>query len=299
MTLMSVSICIPSYKHPEQLKRLLDSIMIQDYKDVHVIITDDTRTDEIKDLIASYEGLDITYEKNITPLGATGNTIQAMKLAKDGYIKIMHRDDSFATPGSLRQFVKGLDDNPESFFFFSGTREVYYENDGSENHEKTYKRAMQEIEEAQLKDTPDNLFVVNMVGAPSSVILRDASILPDKNLTWLIDSELYIHILKDKGSNAYSFTRECLINIGHDGDQLTDSCRENAPLMIKDNVYVFNKYGLLGNKNCRKFLCREAIRNRTGYGSIKASGISYAEYAMYAFRAFVRRNILKNKKELC
>ena len=299
MTLMSVSICIPSYKHPEQLKRLLDSIIIQDYKDVHVIITDDTRTDEIKDLIASYQGLDITYEKNITPLGATGNTIQAMKLAKDGYIKIMHRDDSFATPDSLRQFVKGLDDNPDSFFFFSGTREVYYGDDGSENTEKTYKRAMQEIEEAQLKDTPDNLFVVNMVGAPSSVILRDASILPDEKLTWLIDSELYMHILKDKGKDAYSFTRESLVNIGHDGDQLTDSCRDNAPLMIKDNVYVFNKYGLLGNKNCRKFLCREAIRNRTGYGSIKASGISYAEYAMYAFRAFIRRNILKTKKELC
>lgn len=299
MTLMSVSVCIPSYKHPEQLKRLLDSILIQDYKDVHVIITDDTRTDEIKDLVASYQGLNITYEKNSTPLGATGNTIQAMKLAKDGYIKIMHRDDSFATPGSLRQFVKGLDDDPDSFFFFSGTREVYYEKDGSENREKTYKRAMQEIEEAQLKDTPDNLFVVNMVGAPSSVILRDASILPDEKLTWLIDSELYMHILKDKGKDAYSFTRDSLINIGHDGDQLTDSCRENAPLMIKDNVYVFNKYGLLSNKNCRKFLCREAIRNRTGYGSIKASGISYAEYAMYAFRAFVRRNILKNKKELC
>ena len=36
-----ISICIPAYKHPDFLKRLLDSISIQSFKNFEVIISDD------------------------------------------------------------------------------------------------------------------------------------------------------------------------------------------------------------------------------------------------------------------
>ena len=37
-----ISICIPAYKHPDFLKRLLDSISIQSFRDFEVIISDDS-----------------------------------------------------------------------------------------------------------------------------------------------------------------------------------------------------------------------------------------------------------------
>jgi cellulose synthase/poly-beta-1,6-N-acetylglucosamine synthase-like glycosyltransferase len=37
-----VSICIPVYNNPNGLKKLLDSIRIQDYKDYEVIVSDDS-----------------------------------------------------------------------------------------------------------------------------------------------------------------------------------------------------------------------------------------------------------------
>ena len=46
-----VSICIPAYKRISYLKRLLESIIIQTYKDYEVIITDDSDNDSVKDLL--------------------------------------------------------------------------------------------------------------------------------------------------------------------------------------------------------------------------------------------------------
>ena len=44
---MKISICIPAYNSGEKLTRLLDSIKIQTYKNVEIIISDDSRNDDI------------------------------------------------------------------------------------------------------------------------------------------------------------------------------------------------------------------------------------------------------------
>ena len=43
-----ISICIPAYKRIDFLKRLLDSIAIQSFRDFEVIVTDDSPSDEVE-----------------------------------------------------------------------------------------------------------------------------------------------------------------------------------------------------------------------------------------------------------
>jgi glycosyltransferase involved in cell wall biosynthesis len=43
-----VSICIPTYKQTEYLKKCLESILAQDFKDYELIISDDTPDDTIE-----------------------------------------------------------------------------------------------------------------------------------------------------------------------------------------------------------------------------------------------------------
>jgi len=48
--MMKVSICIPAYNNEPSVRRLLESIERQNFKDYEVIITDDSVTDGIKKL---------------------------------------------------------------------------------------------------------------------------------------------------------------------------------------------------------------------------------------------------------
>ena len=49
-----VSICVPAYKKPDFVTRLLDAVLLQDYKDIEVVITDDSPNDDIQVAIAPY-----------------------------------------------------------------------------------------------------------------------------------------------------------------------------------------------------------------------------------------------------
>ena len=47
-----VSICVPTYNNPDDLKRLMESIEKQTYKDYEVVISDDSTDNNIEKLIA-------------------------------------------------------------------------------------------------------------------------------------------------------------------------------------------------------------------------------------------------------
>ena len=71
-----ISICIPAYKNPEFLMRLLNSIHMQRYKDYEVVITDDTPDDSLKPVVDQFkEVLPLNYIKNKVELGSCTCTI--------------------------------------------------------------------------------------------------------------------------------------------------------------------------------------------------------------------------------
>ena len=51
------SICIPAYKNTDYLKRLLDSISIQTFRDFEVIITDDSPDETVSTFINNYNAI--------------------------------------------------------------------------------------------------------------------------------------------------------------------------------------------------------------------------------------------------
>ena len=46
-----VSICVPTYQNQEEVKRLIDSARKQTFRNFELIITDDSKDNEIKDYI--------------------------------------------------------------------------------------------------------------------------------------------------------------------------------------------------------------------------------------------------------
>ena len=126
-----ISICIPAYERPALLKRLLDSIAKQVFKDFEVIITDDSSTRDNEELLFNtpYK-FSIHYQRNTRPLGTPANWLEGIKHASGQWIKIMHDDDWFTNQYALENFAAQLDEGAD--VLFSG----YYSHDERSNQIK-------------------------------------------------------------------------------------------------------------------------------------------------------------------
>ncbi len=230
-----VSICIPAYKQVDFLRRCLDSILIQNYTDFEVVVSDDTPTDEIKDLVCRYRNLPIIYCHNEKPLGSPGNWNNAIHLANGEYIKIMHHDDWFAHPFSLRKFVEMLDENPDADFAFSASREI--------GKDMSKKLSIKNIEKKFLCNNPDILGYGNMIGTPSVTIFRKKkNVFFDNKLVWLVDIDFYIRILRN--NKYFISTKEELVCVGNEESRITNKCINDKSLISCENKYVREKLSL-------------------------------------------------------
>ena len=115
-----ISICIPVYKRVRYLRRLMDSIAEQDFRDFEVVVTDDSPNEEVGELCRSYaEKFSLKYHRNNFPLGTPENWNEAIRQAGGAWIKLMHDDDWFSAATSLQEFKNAIEANPEAGFIFS------------------------------------------------------------------------------------------------------------------------------------------------------------------------------------
>ena len=122
---MKISICIPQYNRSRYLLAVLDSILVQDYKEIEVTISDDASKDDSEILIPSYIAKNahrlsggIKYVRQQKNLGYDGNLRAAMSLATGDYIFILGNDDGLAFPDSISKLAAILEKfgRPEAAF---------------------------------------------------------------------------------------------------------------------------------------------------------------------------------------
>lgn len=288
-----VSICIPAYNNVSSIDRLLKSIRLQTFQDYKIYLTDDSDGQDVENLISGYINSDIVYRKNKTRLGPTANTNAALRMAKGEYIKVMHHDDCFTEADSLMRLVQLLEDRPDADLAFCGTKEIKYNEDGSVNEEESFVRSISEVERWQLDTDIRNLFLVNMIGAPSAVLVRNKNIMMDENLKWLVDIDWYLRILMENPN--YADITHPLVSIGLMETQVTKSCLADEELIFYENGYVFDKYELWKDKSYRKYLIRTALGFHLGYGMLKEHRIGRAEYMNIKLRWMLKKARNVNK----
>ena len=241
-----VSICIPSYNQVEFLRRTIDSVLNQNYTDYEIIITDDSPTDVVFNLVKKYQFIaKIHFYKNEFPLGSPENWNECIRKASGEYIKIMHHDDYFSDENSLSEFVKMLDANPDANFAFSATIVVKKEK------RRIYCPTKKQIE--NLHRDSKILFFGNFIGPPSSIIhRRDPKLVYDKNLIWVVDLDFYIRNLTK--NNSFVFTdKPLIINISGESHNVTRLCENNKNIEIYEYLYLLEKI----SKNNRGLLLKK------------------------------------------
>ncbi len=277
-----VSICIPTYGKAEYVKQLLDSIFWQTYEDYEIVITDDTTSSEVEKVVTSYQNEKIRYYHNPDKLGHIFNWNRAIELAEGKYIKIMFSDDWFTYQDSLEQYVKLLDENPEADLAFSGSMQV------SEAGGYARKIPMEFIE--ALKKDYRYLFTGNHVGAPSGTIYRNNGICFDEKSNWASDQELYLHLLSR--NSKFSYSTKPLVSIGIHVEQYTNMFKKLDMRIFNDYYFMFEKYHLIENRECRIFFEKMMLQYRKSVFFAKKCGFQPIQYLMQTIKYLWKNKVI-------
>ncbi len=231
-----ISICIPAYKKPEFVIRAIQSIQKQSFKQVEIIISDDSPNEDIKIAIQSYiSELNIKYYHNQPALKSPKNWNNAISLSTGDYFMLLHQDDWFESVDCLSTYIKAFDAHPKAQFVFCKNTAI--QPDGTQ-------LTLQYLT-SLLKDMgkrPNHILRANVIGPPSNTMLkRGVGVKYDEDYIWLVDVDYYVALLK-KGYE-YVYLDAHLVSIGLHEDQTTVFCRNNDDVIVKENIWFAEKIG--------------------------------------------------------
>lgn len=106
-----VSICIPTYNRAGMIGRAIESALGQTYRNIEVIVIDNSSSDNTDAVVAAYTDERLTYVKNEKNLGLFGNFNRCIELATGKFLHILHSDD-YIVPDFTARCVAFFHEHP-------------------------------------------------------------------------------------------------------------------------------------------------------------------------------------------
>ena len=181
MRIPKISIVIPIYGMDSAqffLKRNLDSILSQTYKDYEIVISDDNDDDQLKIFCKQYP---VVYTKNKGAKGMAQNTNNAINHATGELIKILFQDDYFFNEESLREIVNHFA-RSNYWLVTACTYAIGFEYGVMNEHQPFYSESE------------------NTIGSPSVLTFRsEVTTRFDPSFYWVLDLDLYKQLFREYG----------------------------------------------------------------------------------------------------
>ena len=210
-----VSVLIPTYNYAHILDVTIQSVLDQTFQDFELIIVDNCSKDNTVEVVQKYlSDPRVSFYRNETNLGLTGNWNRCLKLARGEYIKYLCADDKFH-PQILDRYIPIMDNNPElsiischrQEFDVNGLKRkvVYPPFQGIKNGREV-------IFEMMKKDQ-------NYLGDPTRPMIRrsNISVGPFKKFEYITDWEMWVrHLLV---GNCYVIPEILAYGRKHEGQQ--------------------------------------------------------------------------------
>ena len=229
----TVSVIMPTYNRSGLLKLAVESVLMQDFTDYEIIITDNCSTDDTAAVVAALSDKRIRYFLNPVNIGLTRNYNRALSLATGKYIAVFS-DDDVMLPGNLTAKVKVLNQYSSVGLVHSNTKEI----DGqgiviNDKHSQGWNsRIWSEMTNKPLmsgKRAYDILYDEwNFVSMPTVMmrksLLDDAKIEFNNQLIWLNIARL----------NDFYFIEEPLVQIRTHGMNLTT--KSSGAIIFRERI---------------------------------------------------------------
>ncbi|WP_263383705.1 glycosyltransferase family 2 protein [Granulicella arctica] len=105
----TVSFVVPCYRLAHLLKECVDSILLQTYSNLEVLIMDDVSPDHTAEVALSFRDDRVRYIRNPQNLGHLKNYNAGISLSKGDYIWLISADDYLKSPQVLERYVTLLE----------------------------------------------------------------------------------------------------------------------------------------------------------------------------------------------
>ncbi len=111
-----VSVIIGTYNRELLLKRCLDSIEKQTYKNIEIIIIDDYSSDNTSSMLKDFEknsNRDVIVHTNFENKGIAYNSNKGFELSSGRYIALIGDDDTWSSNTKIEQQVAAMEEAPD------------------------------------------------------------------------------------------------------------------------------------------------------------------------------------------
>lgn len=125
MIVPKITTIIPTFKRPRLLKRAIESVLTQSFKNFEIHIYDNASGDETEEIVAEYIQRDkrIFYFKNEKNIGALNNIIQGIRSVNTEFYSILS-DDDFILPKFYENAIHEFEECPLAGFVCAKTLTV-------------------------------------------------------------------------------------------------------------------------------------------------------------------------------
>lgn len=113
-----VTVVVTVYKRTEYLQQSIQSALDQTFRSFEVIVTDDSCSEAIKEIVNSFQRPEIRYRSNPITFGVALNLRAAISEARGRYIAILNDDDMWE-PTFLEKLVAPLEADASRVLAFS------------------------------------------------------------------------------------------------------------------------------------------------------------------------------------
>lgn len=221
---MKVSVALPVHNMKDSeyfLRRNLESLQNQSFKDFEVVITDNSPTMGLRYVIKEFPRLHVRYMQN-KRIGMAQNTNEAIHNSIGELIKLIYLDD-YLMPNALHNAVENMRD---ASWYASG---CLHEQRGSGRLVSPhFPRYSEDIHTGN-----------NTIGSPSVIMIRNENpLMFDERMTWLLDCDYYKRLYERYGPPITLNSLDVVMGIG---DHQATNIIPNA---TKDweHTYIKNKY---------------------------------------------------------
>ena len=124
-----VSIGIPTFNRSDTLVKCLESVLRQTYKNIEVIVSDNSSSDSTPDVCQEFENRDSRVKtwRQASNIGGNPNFDFVRKKARGIYFMLLG-DDDWIDPNLIQSCVQFLESNSD--YIAAGGRTFYYREDG-------------------------------------------------------------------------------------------------------------------------------------------------------------------------
>jgi glycosyltransferase involved in cell wall biosynthesis len=184
-----VSVILPTFKRKERLKEAVESVLGQTYKNIEVLVIDDTPDDSISQIVSGIGDERIKHIKSKERLGFVKSLNKGAELAKGKYIARIDADDFWLDPRKLEKQVDFLEENKEYVLCGGGIVIV----------DETGKELIRYLHPKKDKDIRNSILLVDNFTHSSVLFNKDAFQKVggyDENLDFAEDWDLWLKLGK-------------------------------------------------------------------------------------------------------